>query len=521
MFRKLLISAAAIATMAPGMANAAWYEASSKHFVVYSNDSPENVKAYTQKLERFDKAISVWHMTKETPRGPASRVTIFVVDNVAAIQKLSGPGVAGFYQSRASGPTAFMPRYSSSGDGMTPQAIMFHEYTHHWMFLNWSDASFPYWFTEGFAELHATAIASPDGTITFGANPLYRRYTVERGGLMPAPDLLSVKPSDDLDGAAIDAVYSRGWLLMHYLTFSADRRKQLADYIGAINGGKTPQEAGKILNANGLDAKMNAWGAQRRYPSAQFKAAELPIGDVALRPLTAGEVAAMPALLQSRAGVDARKSRDVVALARKIAASMPGDPYVLNELAEAEYDYAGLLPEKDADVVPGYQRAEAAADRALAADPKSMHALLYKGMAQEAVLAKNKVTDPARWATARKWFLIANKLDPEHPEPLIQFYDSFKLAEVKPTTNAENGVIYAYLLAPFDGGLRMRATRAYLGQNKLKEARIALGPVIYSLEDRALGGQARKLQAAMDAGDIPAAIKILDAKPEDKDKKKS
>ena len=54
--------------------------------------------------------------------------------------------------------------------GFTSQAILFHEYTHHWLLTNdaWSDAAFPPWFVEGFAELHATAIIR-NGDVIFGA----------------------------------------------------------------------------------------------------------------------------------------------------------------------------------------------------------------------------------------------------------------------------------------------------------------------------------------------------------------
>ena len=515
MIRKLLISAAAFAVL-PGVANAAWYQANSKHFVVYSDDSAERVKAYAEKLERFDKAISVLHKANETPRGPAARVTIFVVDNVAAVQKLSGPGIAGFFRPQSQGSLAFMPRVGGDG-GLSAQAILFHEYAHYWMFSNWSDAAFPYWFTEGFAEFHATAIAKPDGSMIFGANPLYRRYTVDNAGLMPVPNLLKVKPSDNLDGASRDAVYSRGWLLMHYLTFDNDRRKQLAEYIGAINSGKSPAEAGKILgNADTLDVKMNSWGAQRRYPSIMLTSAQLPIGEVTVRPLTPGEAAIMPALVQSKAGVDQKKAANVVELARKIAASFPNDPAVQNELAEAEYDYASTQKMSDADTIAGYARAEAAADRAIAADPKSVHALIYKGMAMEQALAKGKVTDPVKWTAARKWFLAANRVDSEDPEPLVQYYQSFELAKVKPTTNAENGVIYAYALAPYDSGVRFLATRALLNQGKVKEARIALAPVAFNAEGGDFSARAQKVLTAIDADDVAGAIKILDTKPDDK-----
>ncbi|MGN6817427.1 MAG: hypothetical protein ACTHJR_02015 [Sphingomonas sp.] len=518
MFRKVLLGATALAAMLPTAASAAWYQASSQHFVVYSNDSPERVKAYTEKLERFDKAVSVWHGVKEVKRGPAARVTIFVVDSVADVQKLYGnSGVAGFYISRGSGPVAFMPRSGGNGE-LSSQAILFHEYTHHWMFSNWADAAFPYWFVEGFAELHATALIQPNGNVVFGAQPTYRRWSVGQSGWMPAPDLLRAKPSDKLDGRSRDAVYGRGWLLLDYLTFSNDRRKQLSDYIGAINSGKSIDEAAKVFgNSDTLDLKMDAW-AKGKVASGMLTADQLPIGEVTLRRLTDGEAAVMPALIQSKRGVDDKQAPEVVELARRLAAPFANDAGAQNELAEAEYDAASSTKD-DAAALAGDARPEAAADRAIAADPKSVHALLYKGMAQEQIAVRTKVTDPAKWQAIRKWFLLANKIDTEDPEPLAQYYDSFGLAKAKPTLNAENALIYAYALAPFDLELRAQATRVLLGQNKIKEARVAIGPLAFNAEAPGLAERAGKVLAAIDANDVPGAIKLLDAKPEDKDKK--
>ena len=38
-------------------ASAEWVEATSRHFVVYSDESPEKVREFTEKLERFDRAV--------------------------------------------------------------------------------------------------------------------------------------------------------------------------------------------------------------------------------------------------------------------------------------------------------------------------------------------------------------------------------------------------------------------------------------------------------------------------------
>lgn len=62
MFRKYL---AAAACLWAGTLHAAWQKAESKHFVVYSDDTPEHVRQFTTRLEKFDKAIRVWHQAAE------------------------------------------------------------------------------------------------------------------------------------------------------------------------------------------------------------------------------------------------------------------------------------------------------------------------------------------------------------------------------------------------------------------------------------------------------------------------
>lgn len=87
---------------------------------------------------------------------------------------------------------------------------------------------------------------------------------------------------------------------------------------------------------------------------------------------------------------------------------------------------------------------------------------------------------------------------------------------MKPTPNAENALVYAYALAPFDLQLRAEAARVLLGQNKIKQARIAIGPLAFNAEAPGLAEHAGKVLAAIDANDIAGAIKLLDEKPDDK-----
>ena len=45
---------AASACVWASQAGATWHEARSKHFIIYSDDNPKNLRAFAEKLERFD-----------------------------------------------------------------------------------------------------------------------------------------------------------------------------------------------------------------------------------------------------------------------------------------------------------------------------------------------------------------------------------------------------------------------------------------------------------------------------------
>jgi hypothetical protein len=338
---------------------------------------------------------------------------------------------------------------------------------------------------------------------------------------MPASDLLKALPSDRMSDGSRDAVYSRGWLLVHYLTFDPNRRKDLAKYVGAINAGTPVNEAARIIgNPNTLDAKLDVWAKQTKYPSARFTKDELPIGEVTVAPLGPGAAAIMPALIESKAGVSKKDAANVAALARRLAAPFPNDADAQNELAEAEFDLASVLyKEDDPKALPGLTLAEAAADRAIAANPQSIHALIYKGLAQAEIASRTKMSDPVKWQAIRRWFLMANKVDTENPAPLYEYYKSFAKAGQKASENADKALIYAYALAPYDSELRLSAARVFLQQDNLNLAKVALAPLAYAAEEKKASTKAQKALAAIDAKDVPGAIKALEAKDEEPAKK--
>src|SRR5258705_1685270 len=114
MMRSLLAKSAAVTLMlCCGSAHAAWYQASSKHFVVYANDSPKSLSEFASKLERFDKAVRHVRGMDDPAIGDGNRLTVFVMPTMASVQKLYGDTsgfIGGFYKGPATGPIAYVAR---------------------------------------------------------------------------------------------------------------------------------------------------------------------------------------------------------------------------------------------------------------------------------------------------------------------------------------------------------------------------------------------------------------------------
>lgn len=500
MIRSLFASALLIA---PGMAHADWHEASTDHFVVYSEDSPERLERFATQLERFDKALRTLRKLPGEPVGDANRVTVYVVPSTATVARLAGShNIAGFYRGRAGGSMAVVPRRAGTDAlDLTAQAILLHEYTHHLMLSLWPHAAFPSWFVEGYAEFHATARFEKDGAVSFGLAPQYRGYGLLAGNALPADKMLTAE-GRKLNEQQRDGLYGRGWLLTHFLTFGGNRPNQLVTYLSEINKGTPPLDAGtKVFgDLKELDRELERY-KRGKFQGRRVPAALFTVGSVKIRKLTPGEAATMDVRIVSKNGVNEKTAPDVYEQAKKAAAPFPNDPGAQIVLAEAAYD-AG-----------DYAEAEAASDRAIAADPKAIDAHVYKAMARMAVAAKAGDTSKASWSAIRKIITTANRIDPDDPEPLILFYRSFAEAGQTPTRNARDGLYSAFALGPQDRGLRMNAAMSHLEEGKPAIARELLKPLAYDPHSQGLAKAAADLIAAIDTGKSAELLKVMREKP--------
>ena len=358
------------------------------------------------------------------------------------------------------------------------------------------------WFSEGFAELNSTTRFERNGDVSFGLPANHRVNSLFGMQFLKIEDLLD-SSRRKLDSVTTEELYSRGWLLTHYVFFTPGRQEQLLKYISAINNGTPNLEAARANFGDlaELDRELDRH-LKRPISFIRIAAKDVPTGPIDIKPLTAGAAAMMPVHIRSTRGIRKEDARELALDARKIAAQFPADPDVQVELAEAEFD-AGNLDETDA-----------AADRALNGDLMNREALLYKGRVAMARASAAGSKDAKVWNSARMWYVKANKTDPNVAEPLALFYMSFREAGEEPTRNAVLGLKRAFELAPEDRGVRYMVAFQALNDDMPKLARSVLAPLAYDPHNSQKAQQLLVAIDLLDAGKKTEALHTLEANPE-------
>ncbi len=476
-------------------ASAAWHKASSDHFVIYSDSRADDVRQFSEMLERFHRAMQLHSGRAVEVPSPSSRVTIFVVGSETRLRELygdRGSNVAGFYIPRAGGSVAYTPsiRYWEQ-DGFDMQ-ILLHEYAHHFLIYT-SRHAMPRWLSEGAAEFYGSARFHRDGGVDVGMPNNHRAYELANAADVPIRALLDQETYAERRSGRYDAFYGRAWLLFHYLSFSPERAGQLGRYWQAVAGGMPSLEAAESVfgDLDALERELRQYNHRRTFSATRYTATQIKVGKVDVRALSPGMDEMMEVILRSRRGVDEEEAGPVLENARRIAASYPGDADVLAALAEAENDAGN----SDAAI--------AVADRALALAPETKEALVQKGRALFALAAEADDVSSA-YDSAMKPFLKLNALENDHPLPLLQLYRSEVRQGQFPSEVAQAALERASQLAPFDQHVTMELGRMMAARGDIRLAAMVLAPVAANPH----GGKGAQLAKSL--------IETLDAAPEGK-----
>ena len=449
-------------------AQADWHEASSEHFVVYADDSAKDVQRFAEMLERYHAAMSLITGRKPESPSPSNRVTIFAVGSERDIRKLAGGSktIAGFYIPRAGASRAFVPDIRLRGsDTDFSMIVLMHEYAHHFL-ISSSRFGMPRWMSEGAAEFFASASFGRDGSMNIGKPAIHRAAELAFARDVPLRELLDHELYEAKRGKRYDAFYGRSWLLYHYLVFEESRAGQLAAYWKAVREGEPSLTAAEAAfgDLDELERALELYRAQRRMYNFKLTPEQVPIGPVTVRKVSDGMDEMLPVIIRSQRGVNEEQAAELLPDARKVAAKFPGDAGVLAALAEAEFD-AG----NDAEAI-------AAADRAIAIDPSIANAYVQKGYALFR-MAEDADDQEAAYARAMEPFSALNRIENDHPLPLIYFYRSFVYRGAEPSETARHALERAAQLAPFDKSLWLNAALMQLREGKIAIARSSLEPL--------------------------------------------
>lgn len=474
-------------------ADARWLEASSQHFVVYADGDEDYVRGFSRDIERFHAAVAVATRVDVTPPSPSNRVTIYVVRDEAQVRRLYGrssASISAFYIPRAGGSLAIVPRVKPPRAGQPDWSMiaMLHEYVHHLTFQS-GNRPMPSWLSEGLAEFYSSVKFEKDGSVVLGYPANHRGPELVQAPDVPVLALLDPDRASRLIRGN-NNFYGKSWLLFHYLSLEPKRKGQLARYVALVTDGTPSLDAARTAfgDLRGLDSELRKYMRQKTMMTLVLPPASFAVGEVTVRVLSDGEAAMMPVRIRSKRGVSREQALELLPEARKVAAEYPEDPAVLAVLSEAEFDAGN----DDAAI--------AAADAALARDTSQVDAYVQKGYAlmRKAGAADDKA---AAFRAARAPFLALNRLENDHPLPLVYNYTSIVAAGLEPSANAKRGLEKAVELAPFDPSLRLMLASQYLRDREAGDARPHIEVVAFDPHGGRLSDHLRDVLERLDAGE--------------------
>lgn len=459
-------------------AQAEWREATSKNFIVYSEASEAELRRFAEKLEKFDYVLRRVHSITEPPS--PNRLRVFLLPTIGAVEDMAGgDGIAGYYITDARGVMMVGTRENASRSLLDSESILLHEYTHHFMY-HYFPATYPTWYSEGFAEFWGATKFLDDGAVEVGhpaehrfqsINPdvgsqnIARWLTVDR--------LLTAQSYADVPD--IDLLYAEGWLLVRYTWENEERRRQLHEYLRLINEGVSYRDAMERsfgAGARKLNSELYGYAGRGRFDVVRLPFREIDTGKIDLRTLDPAEQALIEYEVKLSQGVPNEDFEAFAADLRRTAASFPDSPFALRLLAEVER------------IADDATAAEAAVDRLLALDPDNARGLMYKGLLRVDALRAAETADADAWNEARQPILRANAEKPEDPLIYEAYYDSFVAQGVLPPPEAQNALYTAVELAPSDSDLRYKLALDFEHRDMIPEAIAIIRPDAYRVRHR-------------------------------------
>lgn len=279
--RAFALSIAALILFAAAPARAEWRKAETGHFIVYGDSSERDIRAFAQRIERFDAFLRTYYPIETDYESP--KLEIYLAQGRRDMNRAwpgIGGSVAGYYSSNNGRIYAVVNTAVVVGD-----VVLFHEYAHHFMFQMRSNA-YPSWFVEGFAEYYATAEVGPN-RIQFGRHHPGRMDVLNIGANSWArmEDVLKWRYTPSGRYPAY-LYYAQAWGMTHYFMSTPERTRMLGQYLAAVvrgedsvdamqaATGRTPDQLQNDVRIY-LSGSINIWTPQITLPEPEVTVATL------------------------------------------------------------------------------------------------------------------------------------------------------------------------------------------------------------------------------------------------------
>lgn len=484
------------AVLASSPAHAEWKAYETRHFIIYSESPEARATELATRLESYDKLMRM--ATNIGPEEPV-KVRIYEVPSTDWIDRslgLSGSSIAGYYTSNVRGPYLVTPRKIDVDDRyFTADLVLRHEYAHHFM-LQYFPATYPSWYTEGFAELIGSSTMERDGTIRYGEPARHRGNDIV-ANWVPLQELLA----RDKEATYFDR-YAQGWAITQYLTLDPERAKQLRTYLSLLGKGVATDQA--AVQAFGDLRKLN--DDARRYASRGswiVRPVKVEIEQPVIRSKRALSPAEAALVLEtiSLSDDDVSAYKKASDREKELAMRRANLQRIKDKMRATPNDVFGLgLMADAAAAIDDLATVDDATRRLLALDANDMTGLVRRSLLlSQQAKGLSGPERAAKVAEARQLALKANKIDPDAPMPMVAFYQSFNLAGEAPTANAVLGLTTAMTMLPRDNRVRMLVVDEFARQKKWVAAMNALAPLANSPHDSPLREKARERMAQLRA----------------------
>ncbi len=469
LIRLILVLAAAL--FATGAA-AEWRKAESPNFVVYSTASEERLRERTALLEDFDRLLRLL-VAGEQPPSP-NRLHVYVLPRTRDMRRIRdmGANVAGFYTAPADGIAAFVSDEASDRQN----AILFHEYAHHFMAQS-ARTAYPAWYSEGFAEYFMTAKFTKESIDIGNFDPERAAWLVHAQWLPWERVLGGTSNGLTAEGAAM--FYAQSWLLTHYFYSNAERQAALRRYLAAV-GKDGPVRA--MQSATGLDMEQFTKelaryirGGKINYRRMQRPAAQPLAIRISTLPRSADDLLVHEAQLRiGGRSVNAEMLRPV----RTAAAKHPNDPFAQRVLAHAE-------------LLHGHRKvALRLLESLIAASPNDAELMYLRGRLH---LAAAEAGEEGAGEQARSWFAKAHRADANHYQTLYRYAQSLGSGADAVSENTMNVLLLAHQLAPQVSEIRFNAGSVLIARGDFDLAEDVLEPLLSDPHDPQSAALARKM----------------------------